>query len=244
MIEGLYSSAAGMEAQQNQLDAISNDLANMSTAGYQASRVGFRDLLYSSGGSASGSSVATGAGAASAVIGRNQQQGSIQQTGQPLDVALQGPGYLQVRRPDGTTGLTRNGTLQLNAQGRLTTDLGMPLEPPVTMPKGTAAADVEIGQDGTVRAGTKVVGRLAIVDVPGPDHLLADGSGVFSATAASGATRTATGTTVQQGAIEASNVDVNTVMAKMMEAQRGYSLESKAIQYQDQMLQIANQVRS
>ena len=216
----------------------------MSTPGYQATKVGFRDLLYTSGGASSGSAVATGAGAASALVGRSVAQGSIQQTGQPLDVALQGPGYLRVLRPDGTTGLTRNGTLQLNSQGQLTNALGMPVQPPITVPKGTAASDVKIGTDGTVRAGTRVVGKLAIVDVPAPDQLLADGNTIFSATAASGATRPATGTTVQQGALEDSNVDVNKVMAEMLQAQRAYSMQSKAIQYQDQMLQIANQVRS
>lgn len=244
MIEGLYASAAGMEAQQQQLDAISNDLANMSTPGYQATEVGFHDLLYSSGGASSGSAVATGAGAASSIVGRSQAQGSIQQTGQPLDVALAGAGYLEVRRPDGTIGLTRNGTLQVNAQGQLTTDLGMPLQPPVTLPKGTPASDVKIASDGSVSAGGRPLGRLSIVDVPAPDQLVADGDGVFSATAASGAIRTATGATVQQGALESSNVDVNRVMVEMQAAQSSYSMESKALQYQDQMLQIANQVRA
>ena len=121
MLDGLYAAASGMQAQQTALDAIANDLANESTPGYQATKVGFHDLLYASGGASSGSTVATGAGAAAAIIGRSQLQGSMQQTGQPLDVAILGPGYIEVRRPDGTIGLTRNGVLQLNAQRRLTT---------------------------------------------------------------------------------------------------------------------------
>ena len=104
----------GMAAQQEQIDALANDMANMSTPGYQATRVGFHDLLYSSGGGSTGSTVATGAGAAAQIIGRSQVQGSIQPTGRPLDVAIVGEGYIEVRRPDGTIGLTRNGVLQID----------------------------------------------------------------------------------------------------------------------------------
>jgi flagellar basal-body rod protein FlgG len=115
MLQGLYAAASGMEAQQNQLDAVSNDLANIDTRGYQGEIMGVEDLLYTSGGGSTGTNAATGAGSASGIIGRSGLQGSIQQTGRPLDVAIQGPGYLEVRRPDGTIGLTRNGALQTNA---------------------------------------------------------------------------------------------------------------------------------
>jgi flagellar basal-body rod protein FlgG len=243
MLDGLYSAAAGMAAQQEQLDAISNDIANQSTPGYQAAKVGFHDLLYTSGGAASGSTVATGAGAAAGVIGRSQVQGTIQSTGQPLDVAIIGEGYIEVRRPDGTIGLTRNGTLQVDAQGRLSTSVGMLLQPPITIPHGVSADHVVIGADGTVRAGTRRLGKISIVTVPAPDRLLADGDSVFSATAASGAIANAPGATLQQGAIEASNVDLASAMGDMLAAERGYSMASKAIQAQDQMLQIANQVK-
>ena len=108
MLEGLYSAAAGMETQQEQLDALSNDISNMSTPGYQATRVGFHDLLYSSAGiGGSGTTVATGAGSASDIIGRSQVEGALQPTGRALDVAVLGEGYIEVRRPDGTMGLTR-----------------------------------------------------------------------------------------------------------------------------------------
>jgi len=240
MLGGLYAAAAGMEAQQQQLDAISNDLANESTPGYQAVRVGFHDLLYSSGGASSGSTVATGAGAAAALVGRSQTQGSIQETGQPLDVAIQGPGYIEVRRPDGTIGLTRNGVLQLDAQGRLTTALGMPLQPPITVPSGVSPSQVSIDSSGNVTVGTRKLGQISLVNVPAPDQLLADGDSVFSTTAASGAIRRATGATVQQGALEASNVDTSQELVDMIDTQNNYSMASKAIQFQDQMLQIAN----
>src|ERR1700741_4944282 len=117
MLEGLYSAAAGMVAQQQRLDAITNDVANVSTTGYQAQRVGFRDLLYSPVAGLPGA-VGGGAGAATPLLGRSQAQGPIQDTGQPLDVAIQGPGYLEVRRADGSTALTRDGALQVDARGQ------------------------------------------------------------------------------------------------------------------------------
>jgi flagellar basal-body rod protein FlgG len=243
VIPGLYSAAAGMEAQQQQLDAISNNLANVSTPGYQSTVVGFHDLLYATGGAPSGSPVATGTGAAAAVVGRSQLQGTIEQTGQPLDVAIAGEGFLEVRRPDGTIGLTRNGTLQVDARGQLTTNLGMPLVPPITLPRGVTPSEVTIAPDGTVSAGSRKLGRIAIVTVPAPDGLLADGDSLFSTTAASGATRPASGATLQQGAIESSNVNLAQDMVGMVNAEQGYDLASKAIQYEQQMGQIANQLK-
>jgi flagellar basal-body rod protein FlgG len=243
MIPGLYSASAGMEAQQQQLDAISNDLANVSTPGYQSTILGFHDLLYASGGGPSGSAVATGTGAAASVIGRSQLQGTIAQTGQPLDVAIAGDGYLQVRRPDGTIGLTRNGTLQINSQGLLTNGLGMPLQPPITLPKGVAPGEVTIAPDGAVSVGARKFGQIAIVTVPAPDGLLADGNSLLSTTAASGATRPAAPATLQQGALESSNVNLSRDMVGMIDAQQGYSLASKAIQFEQQMGQIANQLK-
>jgi flagellar basal-body rod protein FlgG len=243
MLSGLYAAAAGMQAQQTQLDAIANDLANESTPGYQAQQVGFRDLLYTSGGASSGSTVATGAGSAAAIVGRSQVQGSLQPTGQPLDVALQGPGYIEVRRPDGTTGLTRNGVLELDGQRRLTTSVGMLLQPPITIPQGISTSQITIDPNGTVHAGNRRFGRISIVDVPAPNKLLPDGNSVFSPTAASGAVRPANGTTLKQGSIESSNVDAAQAMSTMLTTQRAYAMDSKAIQYQDQMAQIANGVK-
>lgn len=243
MLGGLYTAASGMEAQQQQMDALANDIANVSTSGYQSSRVGFHDLLYSSSGSASGSTVATGAGAASQVVGRSQTQGQIQLTGRTFDVAISGPGYIEVRRPDGTIGLTRNGGLQIDAQGRLTNQLGMLVQPPITVPAGVNPSDVKIDPSGNVSAGSQQLGQIQLVTVPNPDGLVGDGDSVLSATAASGTIRTATGATLQQGALEASNVDVSTAMVAMIDAQRAFSMGSKAVQFQDQMLQIANQVK-
>jgi flagellar basal-body rod protein FlgG len=241
MLEGLYSAASGMEAQQQQFDAISNDMANVDTPGYQSTIVGFHDLLYSSGNY--GSNVATGAGAAAQVVGHDQTQGAIQQTGQPLDVAVQGEGYIEVRKPDGTIGLTRNGSLQINEKRQLTNQEGMMVQPPITIPSGVDPSQVSIESDGTVQAGSQKLGKISLVDVPAPDGLVADGDSVFSATAASGAIRTAKSASLQQGALEGSNVNVGDEMSKMMDAQQQYSMGSQAIQYQAQMLQIANEIK-
>jgi flagellar basal-body rod protein FlgG len=241
MLEGLYSAASGMEAQQQQFDSISNDMANLDTPGYQSTILGFHDLLYSNGNY--GSNVATGAGAAAEVVGRDQTQGAIQQTGQPLDIAIGGEGYLEVRRPDGTIGLTRNGALQLNDKRQLTTQTGMLVQPPITIPAGVDPSQVSIASNGTVSVGKQTLGKLSLVDVPAPDGLVADGDSVFSATAASGALKAAKGATLQQGALEGSNVNMGDEMSKMMAAQQQYAMGSQAIQYQAQMLQIANEIK-
>jgi len=241
MLEGLYAAAAGMEAQQQQFGAVANDIANVDTPGYQQTIVGFHDLLYSTGGDGSG--VVTGAGSAAQIVGRSQTQGAIEQTGQPLDVAIEGDGYLEVRRPDGTIGLTRNGALALDAQGRLTNAQGMVLQPPVTLPPGVAPGQVTIAADGVVSARAHTLGKLNLVTVPNPDGLTADGDSLFSATAASGPLRAATTATLRQGALEASNVDVGTAMTELMRAQEDYAMGSQAFQFQNQMLQIANQIK-
>lgn len=241
MFQGLYSAASGMEAQQQQFDAISNDMANVDTPGYQSEILGFHDLLYSNGDY--GSNVATGAGAAAEQMGYDQTQGAIQQTGQPLDVAIEGQGYLEVRRPDGTIGLTRNGALQLNDRRQLTTQTGMLVQPPITIPAGIDTSEVSIASNGTVSVGKQTLGKLSLVDVPAPDGLVADGDSVFSTTAASGGIRAAKGATLQQRALEGSNVDMGAEMSKMMAAQQQYAMGSDAIQYEGQMLSIANQIK-
>jgi len=241
MLEGLYSAASGMEAQQQQFNAISNDIANLDTPGYQSTIVGFHDLLYSNGGY--GSNVATGAGAAAQQVGYDQSQGAIEQTNQPLDVAIGGSGYLEVRRQDGSTGLTRDGALQLNAKRQITTQTGMLVQPPITIPAGVPLSEVSIAANGTVQAAGKTVGKLSLVDVPAANGLVADGDNVFSATAASGAITPAKNATIQQGALEGSNVNLGDEMAKMETAQQEYSMSSQAVQYQAQMLSIANEIK-
>ena len=244
MLEGLYSAAAGMAAQQERIDGVANDLANTSTTGYKHVRIGFRDLLYSAQGNGAGPTVMAGSGSAAELIGRNQGQGPMQDTGQPLDVAIQGPGWLQVKRADGSLALTRDGTLRLDAEGRLTTKDGLLVQPPIKIPAGTSPQDISIAADGTVRVGDAApLGRIKLVTVPAPDGLQALGGSLFSATAASGAVTDATDATLTQGKLEGSNVDIGDAMVEMIDAQRSFQLASKAIQMQDQMLEIANQVK-
>jgi flagellar basal-body rod protein FlgG len=242
MFNGLFAAASGMEAQQHQLDAVANDLANVSTTGYQSEILGFHDLLYTTAGPGNATLQPTGDGAATELIGRNQAAGSIEQTGRTLDVALLGDGYLEVRRADGTIGLTRNGALQLNPKRQLTDQGGDLVMPPVTIPSGISLDRVGIASDGSVQVAGKTIGKLGLVTVPAPDKLLAVGNSQFTTTAASGALRPATGTTVQQGALEQSNVNIAQAMSSMIDAQTSYSMDSRAIQMQDQMLQIANQI--
>lgn len=243
MLEGLYSAAAGMSAQQQQMDAIGNDLANVSTTGYKSERVGFQDLLYSQVNQA-GTATTSGAGALAQVIGRDSQQGSLQQTGQPLDLAIQGEGFFQVKGAGGKPALTRDGALTVDGKGNLVTSDGSQLEPPITLPAGVRPGEVSIASDGTVHAGTRSLGQIKLVTVPAPDKLLADGAGAFTPTAASGAPKPAQGATIKQGALEGSNVDMASEMTTMVATQRNYQLASTAIQTQNQMLSIANQLRS
>jgi flagellar basal-body rod protein FlgG len=242
MLEGLYAAAAGMEAQQAQLSAISNDVANTDTPGYESEQVGFRDLLYGSDDDDPSTAI-VGAGSAVSTLGFDQTQGAVKQTGNPLDVALSGPGFLEVRQSDGTVGLTRNGTLELNAAGQLTTSLGMRLAPPITVPAGTKAADISIASDGTVSAGGRRLGQLSVVRVTAPDKLLPQGNSVFAPTAASGPLQKATATTVTQGALTQSNVDLSSDLTQMMSTEQAYDMSSKAIQFESQLGQIAATIK-
>ncbi len=238
MLEGLYSAGAGMESAQTQLDSISNNLANENTPGYQSEIVGFHDLLYSTD-DADPSNAIVGAGSAASTLGYSQTQGSLQKTGNPLDLAIDGPGYFEVRQANGTIGLTRGGAFQLNAAGQITNSLGMELVPPVTLPKGTQASQVTVAANGTLSVNNRTVGKIQLVDVTAPDKLLPQGNSVYSATAASGPIRNATGATLQQGYLEQSNVNTNVEITDMVTAQQSYNLGSKALQMEAQLGQIA-----
>ena len=244
MLEGLNSAAAGMAAQQQRLDAVSNDLANANTTGYKRVRVGFRDLVYTQTGRSSAQGPRTGAGAAAVDAGRAFQQGAVQRTEQPFDVAIQGEGFLRVKLPDGRQALTRDGSLHVDEAGKLVTSSGAVVQPAVTLPASANGANVSIGPDGTVLAGGNRVGRIELVSVRSPQQLLPVGDNAFLATAESGAVRAAPATTtLTQGALEMSNTDMADAMVQMIESQRAFQLTSKAIQTQDQMWEIANGVK-
>jgi len=229
-----------MAAQERRLDAVSNDIANSSTAGYKKVRLGFRDLVYQEDGP---TGVRTGAGAAVTQLGRSSQQGAIQTTNNPFDLAIQGEGYFQVRRADGAIALTRQGAFLVDNRRQLVNGNGERLVPPITLPAGVDPKSVTIGSDGTVTAANRTIGRIQLVTVPAPNGLAPAGNNNYLVTAASGGLRPATGT-LGQGLLESSNVDLADAMVDMMDAQRSYSMASRAISMQDRMMEIANGLKS
>jgi flagellar basal-body rod protein FlgG len=243
MLEGMYTAAAGMAAQQSRLDAVANDLANASTTGYKHVRVAYRDLAYTQGTVGATTAVRVGSGAAATMIGRDNAQGAFQETGRMLDVAVEGNGYIQVR--SGTQrSLTRDGNLQIDAQGRLAMQDGALLDPPVTLPMGTTEDQVDIGSDGTVSVAGKAAGKITLVNVANPAGLDGGADNRFQATAVSGAVSAAPRTTaLRTGVLEGSNVDMGTAMTDMMDAQRSFELASKAITMADQVQEIANGIK-
>jgi flagellar basal-body rod protein FlgG len=245
VLEGMYTAAAGMAAQQTRLDSVSADLANVDTTGYKSGRVAFRDLVYDSAqGFGADKSVEIGAGSAATSIGRSSAQGALQDTGRSLDVALNGQGFIQVKLNDGTKALTRDGNLQVTADGRLTLHTGQPIEPAIKVPQGANTDAITIRSDGTVSLDGKALGQIKIVDVPAPAALKGGPDNTYVPTTGSGAVRAAAKSTVlTQGTLEGSNVDTAQAMTDMIEAQRAFQLASKAITTQDQILEIANQVK-
>jgi flagellar basal-body rod protein FlgG len=230
MPDGLRAAAAGLAAQQARLDALANDIANVNTAGYKHTRVAFRDLV-------------GGAGAAASDAGRSFQAGALMPSDNPLALAITGPGFFQVKLADGRTGLTRTGDFKVDANRDLVTSSGARLEPPIKLPAGADPSDVTVAKDGTVSVGATRLGQLQIMDVPARSGLLSAGDGVYVATTASGAAARVTGAQVQQNVLEGSNVDVGTAMVDMMDAQRSFQLASQALKMQDQLLDIANQIK-
>ena len=230
MPDGLRAAAAGLAAQQARLDSIANDVANVGTTGYKSTRVAFRDLV-------------GGAGAAASDAGRSFQPGPLTPSDNPLAVAITGPGFLQVKLPDGRTGLTRAGDLRLDAGRDVVTSSGLRITPPLKLPAGVEADDLRIDRDGNVTAGQTRIGQLQIVDVPARAGLLSVGDGVYVATAASGAATRVQSPELAQNALEGSNVDVGGAMVDMIDAQRSFQLASQALKMQDELLSIANQLK-
>jgi flagellar basal-body rod protein FlgG len=243
MLEGMYSAAAGMAAQQQQLDAIGNDLANLSTTGYKSARIAFSDLLYNQVNLA-GTATTHGAGASATMIGRSQGEGSLQQTGNPLDLAIEGDGYFQVTGPGGKVALTRDGSFAVDGGGAITNAFGNQLSPPIKLPSGVSPGEVRISASGVVSAGAKKLGQIQLVTVTSPAHLLGEANGLLSTNAASGTPHPATAATLRQGALEQSNVDLAKAMSLMVTTQRSFQMSSSAIQTENQMMTMANQLRA
>ncbi|HEY8023028.1 MAG TPA: flagellar basal-body rod protein FlgG [Burkholderiaceae bacterium] len=260
MIRSLWIAKTGMETQQTAMDVISNNLANVSTSGFKRARPVFEDLLYqtvrqpgaqSSQQTELPSGLQLGTGVRTVATERMFDQGNLQQTSNPLDVAIQGSGFFQVLMPDGTTAYTRDGSFQTNSQGQLVTASGYPVQPAITIP--AAAQTVTIGADGTVSitqqgsVATTQVGTLQLASFINNAGLESKGDNLYAETSASGTASTNTpgtnGTgTLQQGYVETSNVNVVEEMVNMIQTQRTYELNSKAITTSDQMLQTLSQL--
>ncbi|HEX7112573.1 MAG TPA: flagellar basal-body rod protein FlgG [Mizugakiibacter sp.] len=259
MFSALWIAKTGLDAQQTRMSVTSNNLANVNTTGFKRSRAEFEDLLYQdvrqAGGqtseqtqSPSGLMLGTGV----RVVGTEKlfTQGNLVQTGNSLDVAIQGRGFLQVQMPDGSVAYSRDGSLHLDAQGQIVTAEGYPLQPSITLP--TNAQAITIGADGTVtaqvpgQAAPVQVGTLQLADFANPAGLEPRGQNLYVETASSGTPQTGTPGlnglgTLAQGSLETSNVNVVEELVNMIETQRAYEMNSKAISASDQMLQFINQ---
>lgn len=261
MVRALYTAASGMSAQQMNLDAIANNLANSSTAGFQQRRVQFADLLYQneiSPGSAASQQTTVAAGLQVGLGARPtsteilQTQGNISQTGNQFDLAISGQGFFQILLPNGQTGYTRAGSFQLDAQGNLVTPNGNPLQPGITVPPDATA--VTVGADGTVsvtqpgQTQSQQVGSIQLALFVNPGGLDSAGNNIYLQTGASGDPIIGTPGgaegigSLQQGMLEQSNVSVVDQFVQMIVAQRSYESNSRVVKASDEMMQQINQL--
>lgn len=255
MNPALWIAKTGLEAQQTRLGVISNNLANANNTGFKKDRALFADLLYqnirqSGAASTQDTQLPTGlnlgTGVRTVATQKVHTQGNIQQTDNALDVAIQGAGYLQVLRPDGTLAYTRSGAMQLDSTGQLVTPNGESFQPAITIPQD--ALSITIGNDGTVsvqQAGTSAstqIGNVQLASFINPAGLQPIGDNLFSETSSSGSAQTGNPGlnglgTLLQGSLESSNVNVVEELVNMIETQRVYEMNSRSISTADQMLQ-------
>jgi flagellar basal-body rod protein FlgG len=260
MIRSLWISKTGLEAQQTNLDVISNNLANVATNGFKRSRAVFEDLLYqtvrqpgaqSSQATQIPSGLQLGTGVRPVATARIFTQGNLQNTGNSLDVAINGAGFFAVQLPDGTSAYTRDGSLHLDNQGQIVTSNGFPLSPALTVPQNATA--ISIAQDGVVSAtvpgsaAPTQIGTIQLANFINPAGLQPLGQNLFLETAASGAPSSNTPGSngaglLNQGFVETSNVNVVEELVNMIQAQRAFEINSRAIQVSDQMLQKLSQI--
>ena len=254
MIRSLWIAKTGLDAQQTQLDVTSNNLANVATNGFKRARAVFEDLLYQTlrqpGASSSAqtqipSGLQIGTGVRPIATGRVFTQGNLTQTGNNLDVAIQGEGFFQIQLPDGTLGYTRDGAFQKDSQGQIVTANGYPLSPALTIPSN--ALSISIGSDGVVTvlqqgSSTPVqVGQIQLANFVNVGGLQSMGQNLYLETASSGtATPNTPGTNgaglLNPGYVETSNVNVVEELVNMIATQRAYEINSRSIQTSDQML--------
>lgn len=255
MIRSLWVAKTGLDAQQTQMDVISNNLANVSTTGFKRSRAVFEDLLYqnirqpgaqSSQQTQLPSGLQIGTGVRPVATERIFTQGNLQQTSNNKDLAINGQGFFQVLLPDGSTAYTRDGSFQVDNQGQMVTSSGFVIQPAITIPAN--AQSITVGRDGTVSitqpgsAAPVQVGSIQLATFINPAGLLGMGENLYVETAASGNPGTnAPGTNgaglIVQNYVETSNVNVAEELVSMIQTQRAYEINSKAITSSDQMLQ-------
>ncbi|RJG05939.1 flagellar basal-body rod protein FlgG [Noviherbaspirillum cavernae] len=260
MIRSLWISKTGLDAQQTQMDVISNNLANVSTTGFKRSRAVFEDLLYqtlrqpgaqSSQQTQLPSGLQVGTGVRPVATERIFTQGNLQQTGNAKDVAINGQGFFQVLLPDGNTAYTRDGSFQVDSQGQLVTSSGFVVQPAITIPAN--AQSLTVARDGVVsitQAGVAApvqIGSLQLVTFINPAGLESKGENLYVETGASGTPNVNTPGTngaglLMQNYVETSNVNVVEEMVNMIQTQRAYEINSKAITTSDQMLQKLSQL--
>jgi len=254
MMNSLWIAKTGMTAQQTQLDVISHNLANVSTTGFKRNNAVFEDLIYQNlrqvgANTTEQNQLPTGLhlclGVRTVATSRNFTQGSLQETKNSLDVAINGNGFFEVTMPDGTIGYTRDGSFQVDAQGRVVTSSGLPVANGITVPQG--ATSISISADGVVSAivagntQPQQLGSLAMSSFINPAGLEPVGQNLFKESAASGQPQQGTPGTnglgfIKQGFLESSNINVVEELVNMIQTQRAYEMNSKAIQTSDQML--------
>jgi len=255
MNPALWVAKTGLDAQQTNMAVISNNLANVNTTGFKKGRAVFEDLLYqnvSQVGAATSqntqapSGLQLGTGVNLVATEKVYTQGNLNQTGNALDVAINGNGFFQVLTPDGSLAYTRDGSFQVSATGQIVTAQGFAVQPAITIPQG--AQSVTIGADGTVQvqlvnqSAPSTVGTLQLANFVNPAGLQPNGENLLVESGSSGTAQTgAPGANglgaLQQGYTESSNVDVVEEMVNMIETQRAYEMNTKAIETNDQMLQ-------
>jgi flagellar basal-body rod protein FlgG len=259
MLRAFSTSASGMMAQQTLVDTIANNLANVNTNGFKKSQVEFQDLMYEkmkeagseiSPGIIAPTGLEVGNGVRVAATVKVFSTGEFRNTGRRLDIAIQGDGFLQVLMPSGDVRYTRDGSLQKNVDGQLTTMTGYLLQPSITIP--TDAASVDIGPDGSVNVtdssgASSVVGTIELVRFVNPAGLTNQGDNLYAATDASGEAITGTAGedglgTIQAGFLERSNVQMVNELVDLITAQRAYEINSRAIKAGDDMLRITNNI--
>jgi flagellar basal-body rod protein FlgG len=255
----LWVAKTGLDAQQTRMAVIANNIANVNTTGFKADRPMFADLMYQNVRQAGGQTsqntqlptgLQLGTGVRSVATEKIHKQGNILQTGNSMDIAINGRGFFQILMPNGDTQYTRDGTFQVDSTGQMVTNGGIPLTPTITIPQD--ALSVTIGQDGTVSvtqpgsSAANQIGQIQIADFINPAGLEPVGDNMFRETVASGTPIIGTPSEnefggLRQGSLETSNVNVVEEMVNMIETQRAYEVNSKAISTTDQMLSFATQ---